>query len=249
MSSRDKILATVKSNQPAYRALPPLPGDADAATPSASADLIHQFITLLEAIGGSAYLVSGFDRIGSILREQFPKEQNLRIVSGCAQLSGWTETPAGGDDPHTLANIELAILPAHFGVAENGACWITEDRMIHRALPFITQHLALVIEAKNIVANMHEAYERIAELESGAAGSGSVESDAVGSGSVESGAVVSGAVGSGASTYSPGYGFGTFIAGPSKTADIEQSLVLGAHGPRSLIVFLLDESISDAGFY
>ena len=35
------------------------------------------------------------------------------------------------------------------------------------------------------------------------------------------------------------YGFGTFIAGPSKTADIEQSLVLGAHGPKSMIAFLL----------
>jgi L-lactate dehydrogenase complex protein LldG len=35
------------------------------------------------------------------------------------------------------------------------------------------------------------------------------------------------------------YGFGVFIAGPSKTADIEQSLVLGAHGPRSMTVFLL----------
>ncbi|PIQ20318.1 MAG: lactate utilization protein B/C [Cytophagales bacterium CG18_big_fil_WC_8_21_14_2_50_42_9] len=35
------------------------------------------------------------------------------------------------------------------------------------------------------------------------------------------------------------YGFGTFIAGPSKTADIEQSLVLGAHGPKSLLVFII----------
>jgi L-lactate dehydrogenase complex protein LldG len=30
-----------------------------------------------------------------------------------------------------------------------------------------------------------------------------------------------------------------FISGPSKTADIEQSLVIGAQGPRSLVVFLV----------
>lgn len=35
------------------------------------------------------------------------------------------------------------------------------------------------------------------------------------------------------------YGFGVFIAGPSKTADIEQSLVLGAHGPKSMTVLLI----------
>jgi L-lactate dehydrogenase complex protein LldG len=34
-------------------------------------------------------------------------------------------------------------------------------------------------------------------------------------------------------------GFGGFVCGPSKTADIEQALVIGAHGPRALSVFLL----------
>ena len=33
--------------------------------------------------------------------------------------------------------------------------------------------------------------------------------------------------------------FGTFIAGPSKTADIEQALVVGAHGAFSLKVYLV----------
>ncbi len=35
--------------------------------------------------------------------------------------------------------------------------------------------------------------------------------------------------------------FAGFISGPSKTADIEQSLVIGAHGARSLTVYLVDE--------
>jgi L-lactate dehydrogenase complex protein LldG len=99
-----------------------------------------------------------------------------------------------------LENVELAVIKGHFAVAENGSVWITEDLMGHRALPFITQHLSVVINEADVLPTMHEAYQRIGE-------------------SV--------------------YGFGSFIAGPSKTADIEQSLVIGAHGSRSMKVFLL----------
>jgi L-lactate dehydrogenase complex protein LldG len=40
-----------------------------------------------------------------------------------------------------------------------------------------------------------------------------------------------------------GLGFGLFLAGPSKTADIEQCLVIGAHGARGATVFIWDEVV------
>jgi len=217
-------LKTVKGNQPEWKELPevaPLAAGAVSATAAGKGDgtaggesgedvLADGFVKVLEAIGGAAYVVSGFDRVGTILRELFPRVG--RVVSGCPELVGFGEAARGYADPHELEDVGLAVLAAHFGVAENGACWITEDRMIERALPFIAQNLALVINKKDVVANMHAAYERIEGM-------------------------------------GLGYGFATFIAGPSKTADIEQSLVLGAHGPKSMTVFLVDEEMSDAGFY
>ena len=37
----------------------------------------------------------------------------------------------------------------------------------------------------------------------------------------------------------------SFITGPSRTADIEKTLVHGAHGPKELYLFMLDMDIAD----
>ena len=34
----------------------------------------------------------------------------------------------------------------------------------------------------------------------------------------------------------------TLVSGPSRTADIEKTLVMGAHGPKELYVFLIDDT-------
>ncbi len=44
--------------------------------------------------------------------------------------------------------------------------------------------------------------------------------------------------------YEPNYpSLITFITGPSRTADIEKTLVLGAHGPKEIYVFLVDDAV------
>ncbi len=116
------------------------------------------------------------------------------------------------DDPHELEDVDFAVLPGEFAVAENAGVWVTDAGIKHRVIYFLPQHLALVVPASRLIHNMHQAYDWLAK---------NLRSDD-----------------------SPQFGsagFGAFVSGPSKTADIEQSLVIGAHGARSLTVILLGE--------
>lgn len=193
MNSKEKILMAVAANQPKLSALPDInfiKGD--------HTNISEKFIETLTAIGGKILQVNGFDEIINYIKTY--TGIGRRIVSNIPELSEVTEKITELSVlPHTLQDVELAIIIAPWGVAENGAIWIKEDPSYQRILPFICQHLAIVLQKPNIVATMHEAYDKI---------------------SLEK------------------YGFATFIAGPSKTADIEQSLVLGAHGPRTMTIFL-----------
>jgi len=191
MSSRRKILDAVRS-----RTLPA------AELPSLSQawityeDLAKQFAAALEFVGGRSAFVDSRGEIAGVVASHPAFAAAKKVVSHVGEVSGNVDLSAVAD-PHELEDVDFAVLPGKFGVAENGAVWITDEGLRHRAIYFIVQHLVLVIDAREIVNNMHEAYAR---LSIGAAG------------------------------------FGAFLSGPSKTADIEQSLVIGAHGPRSMTV-------------
>ncbi|QCR21319.1 LUD domain-containing protein [Pontibacter sp. SGAir0037] len=200
MNSRDRILAAVARNQPALVAMPEIPTFLSEAV-----DLAKKFSTVAVGIGSKVFEVESLEEIKEILRQEYKDAR--RVVSSYSRFLDFAEVALPFDiDPHTLENIDLAILQAHFGVAENSALWITEDQLPQRVLPFICQHLALIVPRQEIVPLMHNAYNKIGNAN---------------------------------------YSFGTFIAGPSKTADIEQSLVLGAHGPRTLTIFIINEDLKE----
>jgi L-lactate dehydrogenase complex protein LldG len=195
MSSKAEILKKIKQNQPSF--ITDLP-DLNVIS-SENPNVLETYKTVLKNIGGEPVEVAGYHEILDFIRNNYALDR--RIITTIPELSEVASLNWKNDDPHTLQNVELAIVKAHFGVAENSALWVTDDILGQRVAPFIAQYLAIIVKKSDILATMHQAYDKIGNLE---------------------------------------YGFATFIAGPSKTADIEQSLVLGAHGARGLIVFLLD---------
>ena len=190
MNSRERIVARLLAARMKNDVLP-----MPVETPE-EGDPAQKLTTVLQSIGGSVISVESTAEIKDHLLAKFqPANRWVSMVPGLEIRDNRI-----GNDPHSLENVQLSIIGGQFAVAENGAVWVTSDSMGDRALPFICEHIALVIRRSNIVSTMRHAYARI-EASS--------------------------------------YDFGTFIAGPSKTADIEQSLVLGAHGPKSLILFLV----------
>ncbi|TLV03623.1 LutC/YkgG family protein [Dyadobacter luticola] len=194
MSARDSILQKIKENKPAASALP-----ATLRYESFFENTEAKFRETLAAIYTEVFVVKDQAELAQKAEELFVNVTNR--ATSIPALANWADFSLNVADPHELETIEIAIVQGEFGVAENGAVWVSDHYLSHRALPFITQNLAFVIPRNSLMNNMHDAYERLKDTT----------------------------------------GWGCFIAGPSKTADIEQSLVIGAHGARSMVIFLIEE--------
>ncbi len=193
MSSRGKILANIKTNQPDYQEL-----TVEFKFDSVYENLYEKFAEILSFVGGKALKVNSYQEIKEDIKQQYQGVTN--IATTIDELSELADFSLNISDPHELEMLNLAIIKGDFAVAENAAIWVSEKHLPHRVLPMITQYLVIVIHQSDMVTNMHRAYERVKVDETG---------------------------------------FGTFISGPSKTADIEQSLVIGAHGARGLMVYVM----------
>lgn len=201
--SRDRILKKLRAALPESA---PLPAISATGPWQQFADPVDRFREVLESVGGNVVRAASVKDADHELRQmEHWKTASVRCTA-IPGLGDSTFDPEAVEDPHQLENVQFAVLPGHFGVAENAAIWVTDKATRHRVLYFIPQHLAIAIPAAAIVHNMHEAYTRADAAK---------------------------------------YRFSGFISGPSKTADIEQSLVIGAHGARSLVVFLIDEWSSE----
>jgi L-lactate dehydrogenase complex protein LldG len=194
MDSRKWVLDALRA------AAPPAPGMPDLSGVGVRwDDAVARLADAVTAVAGRFVRVPDAAALRDAVAALAAELGTTRVASTVAGVPGSVDV-TDVRDAHAIEGLGLAVIPGAFAVAENGAVWVPDDGLRPRGIFVVTEHLALVVPAGEVVHDMHEAYRRIAF---------------------------------------PRAAFGTFIAGPSKTADIEQALVIGAHGARSCTLFLV----------
>jgi L-lactate dehydrogenase complex protein LldG len=194
MDSRRRVLDALRAGSPPAAASPDLSGVG-----ARWEDVEARLADAVAAVAGRLVRLAAPGALPGAVAALAAELGVARVASAVEGVPGNVDV-TGVRDAHAVEGLGLAVLPGAFAVAENGAVWVSGDALRPRGIFVVAEHLALVVPAREVVHDMHEAYRRVAF---------------------------------------PGAGFGTFVAGPSKTADIEQALVIGAHGARSCTLFLV----------
>lgn len=191
MSSREKILNRLRNNVRETYDMPDL-----GFKKLTFDDPVAQFIETASTTAGAKVIeMKEGDDINDLIRQAYP---DAKVISSNVEGVKADRNPDTVGAAQELDGTDVGVIKGEVACAENGCVWVPQT-MKEKAICFISEYLVLIVDKKNIVSNMHEAYQRI-EM--------------------------------------PEYGFGSFISGPSKTADIEQALVYGAQAARGMTVII-----------
>ena len=151
MSSRQAILAAVRANQPAGG--PPAPHVP--LFEKASRSVQDDFRDALIRMGGKLAGLQDGKALEAWLGTTFPHAKV--ICSATLEFVG-TRILSATADPADLADVDVAVVRAAFGVAETGSIWLSEQELQLNALAYLAQHLVALLDPRDIIGNLHQAY-------------------------------------------------------------------------------------------
>ena len=150
MDTRDEILNSVLKNQPAHRKLPQVP--MFHRNPES---LVSVFEKSLKYMAGEFVDRPPSDFAGW-LRNKFP---DAKII--CSAVPEY----AGNRKPEDYANwsdahdIDVTIVRSPLGVAETGSVLLSEKDLRVNTIGFLAHDIVILLDPKNIVENIHDAYQ------------------------------------------------------------------------------------------
>jgi L-lactate dehydrogenase complex protein LldG len=151
VTSRDSILAAVRRNQPA----PTQPIPAIPLYERTSQVLLEKFRDTLTSMGGKFAPVPELSDLDAWVHSLFPDA--AVICSATPEVLG-TRALEASADPASLADVDVGVVRAAFGVAETGSVWLSEEELRVNALAYLAQHLVVLLDPTHFVGNLHHAY-------------------------------------------------------------------------------------------
>jgi L-lactate dehydrogenase complex protein LldG len=149
VTTRDRILSAVRANHPTPSIpLPDLPPFEKAA-----GAVWGQFIEALARMGGRLASPAAGEDLDGFIRMLFPQAKS--ICSATPEIRGTTTLSA---NPLDLADVDVGVARAPFGVAETGSVWLSETELRTPALAYLAEHFVVLLDPDEIVGNLHAAY-------------------------------------------------------------------------------------------
>jgi L-lactate dehydrogenase complex protein LldG len=153
-NSREAILNAIRDNLPQQRVEHP----CIPSFPRPDGSLKLAFEQHLQEAGGSAHDLGNAAEIQTRLSVLHPGAKV--ICSAVPEIAG-TRRVETVHDPHELADVDVGVVRAQFGVAESGAVWLTQEDLIVDSLAFLSQHLIVLLDPEQILPDMYEAYRHV----------------------------------------------------------------------------------------
>jgi L-lactate dehydrogenase complex protein LldG len=152
VTTREAFLAKIRAAQPEARPLPEVP-----SFPTPSGDRMSRFVAALQLMGGTATDVTDLIAAEAWLMQCFGPEASIAsAVPGIAGNRPLDSTTP----PASLADVDVGIVRAGFGVAETGSLWFSEAEYVVNAIGYIVQHLVVLLDPGAILDGVADAYRR-----------------------------------------------------------------------------------------
>lgn len=192
-------------------------------------ELIEPFHAALESVQGEFVtcrdLNDAMEKIAALLRENSAKKVGVldrtlsrRVAESLANSFEMIYSPSDPDVVRSdeLATYDAAIVSPEYLLADTGSCFFAAPTGFDRLITYIVPLCVVVASKKMLRENLSQLWE---EIQPRFGNAETVRQQ-------ESGALATGEF--------------VMMTGPSRTADIEKVLILGVHGPKRVIVFLLE---------
>lgn len=153
--SRNTILDSVRGNQPASQPMPTIPHFHT----NQPADLVATFresIARMAGVVATDVLDDDVPNLDSFLRAKFP---DAKVICSAIPEYAGTIKLASLNHWSEASTIDVCILRSPMGVAETGSILLSDIELQVNTIAFLAHDLVVLLDPKQIVGNIHDAYE------------------------------------------------------------------------------------------